>query len=380
MASASLLSAINEELPSEGRPNGAAHHLGLSSPHEQAPEEAFGPPLASSTSLTLGGASLLDETQGAASLCPELLCAVSCPFHITGRIYRALGGPSFLAVTVTLGVLWCIASIGSLLADDVDRPEAVAWLAVYLLIVALWVPITAFLRAAARARLGGDGKLTAADCCLSVPWCFCVPCAPVGYAYELALMHRRLQAAGLSGAAAAPPTPPPPAESFSTTLLGCSPALDDSARVAEYQCAAGCPWFVQLRLFLRLGLAQRGSWRCAAGLLALYAAPALLLVIAIATIVAQDPDGWEEDDPRGAPFVFAAVLIYAFALTLLPGTVYLRSKAREAYGIAGSLWRDAALSCCCWGCVLAQLERESTARAGVTTSAMGDAYAAVPPV
>jgi lipoate-protein ligase A len=48
-----------------------------------------------------------------------------------------------------------------------------------------------------------------------------------------------------------------------------------------------------------------------------------------------------------------------------------------ASALAGSWWRDAALSCCCWGCVLAQLERESTVRAGASASAMGDAYAAV---
>ena len=174
---------------------------------------------------------------------------------------------------------------------------------------------------------------------------------------------------------ASPPPPPAPVDSdavnvagtgeWSTPLFGCVPH-----DCHTYNCATVTPWFMQLRLLVRLGTSS--PWLVAAGLFVLYN---------------FGMTAWSANS-SGTPQAARVLLSMAGALCLgafFFVSVHTRIRIRARYGVQGSALRDCAEVVCCHPCALAQMDRQTSdlARApllsGHAKSPSGAAYDLPPP-
>lgn len=121
--------------------------------------------------------------------------------------------------------------------------------------------------------------------------------------------------------------------------------------LAAVNCSWWCPWFMQTRLFIRMGTKARTA--TAAFLFAAFLLP-ILGTLSISIEYTKDST-W-------SGLMTLVVIIQVLALSCTIGiTFLLRKRVREANGIAGSAMDDVLMAVFCGPCALAQMERQTQA-------------------
>lgn len=309
----------------------------------------------------------------------ELICSATHPWYSIWKLSSRIAAPmatymcvGSFALTFVSWFLFVIALSASA-DEDVGEPrdESAGWRAGVFFLAVAFVLLTsacvASLRGIFRARNGIAGSV-ARDCAASIPWVCGLPLyaptvapesAPscscpqqVGHAFQLAIMVESTNDAP-NAATGAPRGHVSSANripgAWSTGLFECDRSLEGDLPKVNAACVL--PPYAQLRNFLKAGImSQQRASTLAFILVGLYAVPSIISIIA------------ESAGGAGAALDWA---VFVVALPSVFVSVWLRWTVRKRRGVVAAcgLCEDLLTVWCCWGCALAQQDRELKAEA-----------------
>jgi Cys-rich protein (TIGR01571 family) len=286
--------------------------------------------------LAVSDPDALDELASGNSAWPMLCCACTYPEYILARAAMSTGLLSREAAFGGALFVFALLVTGTAMETSTSPAAVAAGIFFQLMYLAAIFGATFAMRRHMRALFSLPGS-SVVDCLASI-----YPCSVWG----LTVLDRQASPPPLPGGGASAPVDANAvnvagsAGKWSTPLWGCLPH-----DLHTFQCAAVTPWFMQLRLLVRLGTSS--PWLAAVGLFVLYD---------------FGTTAWSANT-KGSSQEVRVLLSMAGSLCLgayLFVSVHTRARIRARYGVEGSTLRDVAEVVCCHPCALAQMDRQTT--------------------